>query len=107
MKLMKTTEAVGQVLCHDITQIIPRREKGCSFRLPPGWVRGGKALSISSLTAESSQYKFRSAQYTFRLIIIIVGNKILNSISGKRSFRFLFLIQLPRRLLGQDYNVYP
>lgn len=23
MKLMKTTEAVGQVLCHDITQIIP------------------------------------------------------------------------------------
>ena len=23
MKLMKTTEAVGQVLCHDMTQIIP------------------------------------------------------------------------------------
>lgn len=23
MKLVKTTEAVGQVLCHDITQIIP------------------------------------------------------------------------------------
>ena len=23
MKLMKTEEAVGQVLCHDITQIIP------------------------------------------------------------------------------------
>ena len=23
MKRMKTTEAVGQVLCHDITQIIP------------------------------------------------------------------------------------
>ena len=24
MKRMKTTEAVGQVLCHDITQIIPK-----------------------------------------------------------------------------------
>lgn len=25
MKLMKTEEAVGQVLCHDITQIIRKR----------------------------------------------------------------------------------
>ena len=31
MKLMKTTEAVGQVLCHDITQIIPGVKKGCGF----------------------------------------------------------------------------
>ena len=27
MKLVKTTEAVGQVLCHDITQIIPGVKK--------------------------------------------------------------------------------
>ena len=31
MKLMKTQDAVGQVLCHDITQIIKRRYQGCSF----------------------------------------------------------------------------
>ena len=32
MKLMKTTEAVGQVLCHDITQIIKGETKGPVFR---------------------------------------------------------------------------
>lgn len=32
MKLMKTEEAVGQVLCHDITQIIPGGSKGPVFR---------------------------------------------------------------------------
>ena len=32
MKLMKTTEAVGQMLCHDITQIIPGEFKGPVFR---------------------------------------------------------------------------
>ena len=31
MKLMKTTEAVGQVLCHDITQIIPGVKKDADF----------------------------------------------------------------------------
>ena len=32
MKLMKTTEAVGQMLCHDITQIIPGITKDAVFR---------------------------------------------------------------------------
>ncbi len=32
MKLMKTTDAVGQVLCHDITQIIPNVTKGAVFK---------------------------------------------------------------------------
>ena len=32
MKLMKTTEAVGQVLCHDSTQIIPGVTKDAVFR---------------------------------------------------------------------------
>ena len=32
MKLMKTTEAVGQVLCHDITQMIPGVKKDAVFR---------------------------------------------------------------------------
>ena len=32
MKLIKTTEAVGQVLCHDMTQIIPGEFKGPRFR---------------------------------------------------------------------------
>ena len=32
MKLMKTEEAVGQMLCHDITQIIPGESKGPVFR---------------------------------------------------------------------------
>lgn len=31
MKLIKTTEAVGQVLCHDMTQIIPGEYKGARF----------------------------------------------------------------------------
>lgn len=31
MKLIKTTEAVGQVLCHDMTQIIPGKYKGARF----------------------------------------------------------------------------
>ena len=31
MKLMKTEEAVGQVLCHDITQIIKDVSKGPVF----------------------------------------------------------------------------
>ena len=31
MKLMKTEEAVGQVLCHDITQIIKDEKKGVLF----------------------------------------------------------------------------
>ncbi|MBQ8978258.1 MAG: molybdopterin-binding protein [Oscillospiraceae bacterium] len=32
MKLIKTTDAVGHVLCHDITRIIPGKEKGPVFR---------------------------------------------------------------------------
>ena len=32
MKQIKTTEAVGHVLCHDITQIIPGVKKGPVFR---------------------------------------------------------------------------
>ena len=32
MKLIKTTEAVGHVLCHDITQIIRDVKKGPAFR---------------------------------------------------------------------------
>lgn len=32
MKLIKTEEAVGQVLCHDMTQIIPDEYKGPRFR---------------------------------------------------------------------------
>ena len=32
MKLIKTKNAVGQMLCHDITQIIPGVKKGAAFR---------------------------------------------------------------------------
>lgn len=32
MKLIKTVDAVGQVLCHDVTQIIPGEFKGPAFR---------------------------------------------------------------------------
>ena len=32
MKLIKTVEAVGHVLCHDLTQIIPGEYKGARFR---------------------------------------------------------------------------
>ena len=32
MKLIKTEDAVGQVLCHDMTQIIPGQYKGARFR---------------------------------------------------------------------------
>ena len=32
MKLIATQDAVGQVLCHDITQIIPGVSKGPVFR---------------------------------------------------------------------------
>ena len=32
MKLIKTEDAVGQVLCHDMTQIIPGKYKGARFR---------------------------------------------------------------------------
>lgn len=32
MKLIKTVDAVGQVLCHDVTQIIPGKFKGPAFR---------------------------------------------------------------------------
>ena len=32
MKLMRTEDAIGQVLCHDITQIIPGVKKGPVFQ---------------------------------------------------------------------------
>ena len=32
MKLIKTEDAVGHVLCHDLTQIIPGEFKGARFR---------------------------------------------------------------------------
>lgn len=32
MKLIKTEDAVGQVLCHDMTQIIPGKKKDAAFR---------------------------------------------------------------------------
>ena len=41
MKLMKTEEAVGQVLCHDITQIIPGVTKDAVFRKGHIITKGG------------------------------------------------------------------
>ena len=32
MKYIKTEDAAGHVLCHDITRIIPGRFKGAAFR---------------------------------------------------------------------------
>lgn len=32
MKLIKTTEAIGQMLCHDMTQILPGQFKGARFK---------------------------------------------------------------------------
>ena len=32
MKLIKTSEAAGHVLCHDITRIVKDVEKGAAFR---------------------------------------------------------------------------
>ena len=32
MKLINTVDAVGHVLCHDMTRIIPGKEKGPLFR---------------------------------------------------------------------------
>ncbi|WP_330409776.1 hypothetical protein [Romboutsia maritimum] len=32
MKKIKTTDAVGHVLCHDITQILPGEFKGRAFK---------------------------------------------------------------------------
>ena len=34
MKLIRTEEAVGHVLCHDMTQIIKDQYKDARFRLP-------------------------------------------------------------------------
>ena len=44
MKLMKTEDAIGQVLCHDITQIIPGVTKDAVFRKGgyPGTSERGK-----------------------------------------------------------------
>ena len=33
MKLIRTEDAVGQVLCHDMTQIIPGQYKDARFRM--------------------------------------------------------------------------
>ena len=33
MKLIRTEDAAGQVLCHDITQIIPGEFKGARFKM--------------------------------------------------------------------------
>ena len=32
MKLIRTVDAAGQVLCHDITEIIPGERKGKAFQ---------------------------------------------------------------------------
>lgn len=32
MKCIKTTEAVGHILCHDITRIVPGKFKGAAFK---------------------------------------------------------------------------
>ncbi len=44
MKLMRTEDAIGQVLCHDITQIIPGVKKGPVFQ---------KAISLPRRTCLS------------------------------------------------------
>ena len=41
MKCIKTEDAVGHVLCHDMTQIIPGVSKGPRFRKGPHRHRGG------------------------------------------------------------------
>ena len=48
MKLMKTTEAVGQVLCHDITQIIP----GVNL----DWMLTKELSELSRVTAQDVEY---------------------------------------------------
>ena len=96
MKLMKTTEAVGQVLCHDITQIIPGVEKGHQLSLRQ-CCRGRKAQLINFIIDRRifRNISVRLRHIRFRLIIIIVGNKILDGILREKFFHFS--VQLPRQ----------
>ena len=62
MKLIRTEDAVGQVLCHDITQIIPGQFKGARFRKGhivqpediPVLLSIGKEISMSGRSAPAS-----------------------------------------------------
>ena len=47
MKLIRTVDAAGQVLCHDITQIIPGEYKDARFRK-------GHAVSYTHLRAHET-----------------------------------------------------
>ena len=54
MKRMKTTEAVGQVLCHDITQIIPGVTKDAVFR--KGHIIGEEDIPVLLSVGKDSVY---------------------------------------------------
>lgn len=56
MKLIKTTEAVGQVLCHDMTQIIPGEYKGARFR--KGHVVTGADIPVLLSMGKENLYIF-------------------------------------------------
>ena len=58
MKEIRTVDAVGQILCHDITQIIKDQKKGVLFKKGhvvreediPALLSVGKAVSYTHLT---------------------------------------------------------
>ena len=61
MKLIKTTEAVGQVLCHDMTQIIPGKYKGARFR--KGHVVTEEDIPVLLSMGKENLYIFEMDEY--------------------------------------------
>ena len=57
MKLIRTEDAAGQVLCHDITQIIPGEFKGARFR--KGHVIQPEDISTSGKSTPASSTRTR------------------------------------------------
>ena len=74
MKLIRTEDAVGQVLCHDITQIIPGQFKGARFRKGhivqpediPCCSPLAKKISMSGRSAPASSHEDEAAALLYK-----------------------------------------
>ena len=71
MKLINTVDAVGHVLCHDMTRIIPGQEKGPVFR--KGHVVTEADIPVLLSIGKEHLYVCGSARHLYRRVFRVRG----------------------------------
>ena len=82
MKLIKTEDAVGQVLCHDMTQIIPGVVKSYEYKMIPYLLAEYPDMSTKEVFSKSREMMNGQKMDTFILDLSFIPWSVLSAITA-------------------------